>query len=68
LWPWQPPVLATAPYAAVGAEAHHRGGTAVVAVSEPVDALAWLCGYTGDPAPCRGAATLLTHTRGEQSP
>ena len=64
LWPWQPLVAATAPYAASGAAARDRPGTAVVAVSEPADALAWLCGYTADPAPCRGAATLLSHAGG----
>jgi hypothetical protein len=63
LWPWQPRVVATAPYAADGAAARHRGGTAVVALTEPVDALAWLCGYTGEAGPCRGAGTLLSQAR-----
>lgn len=61
LWPWQAPVVATAPYAGGGVEARHHGGTVVVAVGGPVDVLAWLCGYTGDAAPCTAAATLLTH-------
>lgn len=61
LWPWQPPVVSTAPYAGGGVEARRRSGTVVVAVSGPVDVLSWLCGYTGDSAPCGAAATLLTH-------
>ncbi|MBV8950089.1 MAG: hypothetical protein JOZ99_04385 [Actinobacteria bacterium] len=61
LWPWQAPVVAALPYAADGVANRDRRGTVVVAVTEPVDALAWLCGYTGEAAPCRGAARLLTH-------
>jgi hypothetical protein len=64
LWPWQSSVQAVAPYAAGGATARNRPGTTVVGVSEPVEALAWLCGYTGGPAPCRAAATLLRGGRG----
>lgn len=64
LWPWQPVVGATEPYAAAGQASQGDRGTAVVAVSEPADALAWLCGRTGDVAPCNAAATLLAHTPG----
>jgi hypothetical protein len=64
LWPWQPAVVATAPYAAAGAASQGQSGMTVVAVSEPADVLAWLCGRTSDPAPCEGAATLLANAGG----
>jgi hypothetical protein len=63
LWPWQPAVGATEPYAAAGQAARSGDGTAVVAVSEPADAFAWLCGRTGAVAPCDASATLLAHNR-----
>ncbi len=61
LWAWQPAVVTTAPYATAGARARGTTGTAVVAVSVPADALAWLCGYTGRAAPCQAAAVLIAH-------
>lgn len=63
LWPWQPSVVAASPYAADGAAARDHRGTAIIAVSEPADALAWLCGYSGSPPACQAAVTLLAHTR-----
>lgn len=64
LWSWEPAVVATAPYATAGTRARHSGGTSVVAVSTPADALAWLCGATGRTAPCHAAAVLLAHEAG----
>ena len=62
LWPWQPVVSASAPYAVAGQAARGSRGTSVVAVSEPADVLAWLCGRTGRVAPCDAAARLLAHS------